>query len=135
MNESYLKAAVCKKMKDLMPGVVIFRHEDKFTGGIPDISVTWNDRTCWVEVKYDRPKSRAKVTGQQKLTLNRLARHGRALLLTYVEDKDYNKTTMIQNCPGGIIGIVPKFDHVWAAETVQEELERNGVAMSHRVLE
>jgi hypothetical protein len=80
MDESYLKSAVCKKLKATLPGAVVFRHEDKFTGGIPDISVTWNDHTCWVEVKYDRPKSRAKVTGQQKLTLGRLSRPRRPRL-------------------------------------------------------
>lgn len=123
MDESYLKRAVCGKLKENMPGAVIFRHEDKFTGGIPDISVTWNDHTCWVEVKYDRPKSRAKVTGQQKLTLARLSRHGRAVLLTYVEDRAHDKTTVIQDGNGTTIGVVPKFDHEWAAEMIQCQLE------------
>jgi hypothetical protein len=125
MDESYLKRAVCEKVKKLLPGAVIFRHEDKFTGGIPDISITWAGRTCWVEVKYDRPKSRAMVTGQQKLTLKRLRRHGRALLLTYTEDKNHDKFTSIQDGGEALIGMAPKFDHQWAAEKIKEELERS----------
>lgn len=124
MDESYLKRAVCQKLKENMQGAVIFRHEDKFTGGLPDIAVTWDDHTCWVEVKYDRPKSRAKVTGQQKLTLSRLMRHGRSLLLTYEESKDHSKWTRIQSGNGTTLGIRKNFDHQWAANMIQDELER-----------
>ena len=51
MNESQFKAAVCKSIRKQLPGAVVFRHEDRLTAGIPDISVTWHGRTVWLEAK------------------------------------------------------------------------------------
>lgn len=51
-----------------MPGATTFRHEDKITGGIPDISVSLNRRTVWLETKDQE----LKTTGLQYENLKRL---------------------------------------------------------------
>jgi hypothetical protein len=50
----------------------VFRHEDAFTGGIPDISISFRGRTVWVEVKLDRPGRRSKMTELQSVVLSSL---------------------------------------------------------------
>ncbi len=52
MIEATIKRQLVRKIKERIPNAVIFRHEDKFTHGIPDISITANHTTVWVEVKY-----------------------------------------------------------------------------------
>jgi hypothetical protein len=88
VNEATLKRRLVKELEREMRGAVVIRHEDHFTGGIPDLSVTWEGTTTWIEVKYDRPGARAKVTPLQKRMLRRLSRHGSAVLLTYMSRKD-----------------------------------------------
>jgi len=71
MNESILKSQLVKLARDTMPGFVIIRHEDRITSGIPDISISGNKKTTWLEVKYGTPKFASK--GIQELMCNRLA--------------------------------------------------------------
>lgn len=79
-SERILKAALCRRLRTL-PGVVVFRHEDRFTGGIPDISVSRDWKTVWIEVKFDR----GCVTRLQDVVLERL----RGFLVTYRENRTY----------------------------------------------
>lgn len=37
-----------------LPGAEVIKHADAATGGIPDLSVTYNGRTSWLEVKLLR---------------------------------------------------------------------------------
>lgn len=54
------KAELVRYLKKYLPLAVVFRHEDHFTSGIPDISVTWKGRTWWIEVKeFPGKKGRA----------------------------------------------------------------------------
>ena len=71
MNESDCKAALCKVLRASLPPAEsrVYRHEDAWTGGIPDISITANGHTLWVEVKLDRPGRRGKVTELQRASL------------------------------------------------------------------
>jgi hypothetical protein len=80
VTEASLKRGLVAAIKDAMPGAVVFRHEDKFTGGIPDLSVTWNGRTVWIEVK----RAGEPVTALQRVTLARIrAQRVPAFLLRY----------------------------------------------------
>ena len=81
MNESDCKAALCKVLRASLPPADsrVYRHEDQYTGGIPDISITANGHTLWVEVKLDRPGRRGKVTELQRTSLLAL----RGYLLTF----------------------------------------------------
>lgn len=83
MRESDCKAALCKILRAALPWGRVFRHEDSFTGGIPDISINSEGRTLWVEVKLDRPGRRGKLTALQGASLHALC----GILLTYQVDK------------------------------------------------
>jgi hypothetical protein len=132
VNEAYLKKRLCDTIKAALPGVVIFRHEDKFTGGIPDCSFTHNDRTCWVEVKYRRPGSPGKLTKLQRLVLGRLVRHGRALVITYVERTNGSLTILVDRPPllqdeevdSNYVECGRTFNHAGAVDYIIEELQR-----------
>lgn len=55
MNEAELKSKFVKLARKELVGSVIIRHEDKITSGVPDISLTWDQRrTAWLEGKYAR---------------------------------------------------------------------------------
>ena len=85
MNEAYLKKRLKEALKKALPGCVVVRHEDKFSAGVPDMSVTWAGVTSWVEVKYQRTGRKVPPTALQELTLVGLAATGApAYLVTYV---------------------------------------------------
>lgn len=57
MNEGTLT----KTFMDLAVGtltrpVKVIKHNDRSTGGIPDVTVIWNGPTSWLEFKYLEPK-------------------------------------------------------------------------------
>lgn len=56
------------KLRKAFPAMVIFRHEDHFTAGVPDTSISFCDRTLWLEIKFGRLRTRA----IQRETLRRL---------------------------------------------------------------
>jgi len=68
-NEARSKAELVKKLKRI-PYLVVLRHEDEFTAGIPDISISLGDRTLWLEIK----RVPYKLRELQHYTLQRLAR-------------------------------------------------------------
>jgi len=73
MNEAQFKGKLVKKLRSALPSLVIFRHEDMFTAGIPDLSVTRpgfpNPATLWLEAKITPSY---KISGIQDRTLWRL---------------------------------------------------------------
>ncbi len=69
MNEAQFKNKFVTRMRSLYPSLVIFRHEDQFTAGIPDISITRSIHTLWLEAKVT-PGER--MGGLQDETLRRL---------------------------------------------------------------
>ena len=78
MTEATLKAALRKAILKRVPKAVVYRHEDHFTAGIPDLSVTLPPRTVWIEVKFAN-RRKAEPTKLQALALRRLD----GVLLTY----------------------------------------------------
>ena len=92
MNESTCKTVLMKKLRAEFPHAVCFRHEDRMTHGIPDLSVTMDKRTSWWEVKYATP--RFESPGIQELTLKRLGKTGYAYYIIF-EDVPTGKTTYI----------------------------------------
>jgi len=131
VNEAYLKKRMCDTVKAALPGVVIFRHEDKFTGGIPDCSFTHSDHTCWVEVKYRRPGNPGKLTERQRLAISRLIKHGRALVVTYVERTDGSLTVLVDKpllkddeMQENYVECGRTFNHAGVADYIIEELKR-----------
>jgi hypothetical protein len=86
----------------LGPAFVVFRHEDLFTGGIADISVTGRGRTSWVEVKIlkageslrkcVRGKAALQLATMEKLAI---ASDGRAWYVIYDLRKPKAPETLI----------------------------------------
>ena len=133
MNEATCKAALCRLLREsVVPrGGVVYRHEDTFTGGIPDISVNLGGRTLWVEVKLDKPGRPGRVTALQEAALLSL----QGVLLRYQLSKDGSLCAVIRNYKPG----APEFDtgiaaprkvrvqvHRVVAAGLLSELERRG---------
>jgi hypothetical protein len=85
MNEATHKTKLVKKGRTLHPGYIFLRHEDLWTSGIPDISITGNKRTVWIEVKFADPDFESK--GNQDLTMLRLSISGLAYYVIFVDDE------------------------------------------------
>ena len=131
MNEAHLKKRLCDETRKLIPGVVIFRHEDKFTAGVPDISFTALGRTVWVEVKYRRKGNQGMLTMQQRITLTKLVKHGRALVVTYNERTDGSLIIAVDRPLGKDDQMLTEFvecgrtfNHVGVAGIILQELTR-----------
>lgn len=57
-----------EKLRKTFPMMVILRHEDHFTAGVPDTSISFDGRTLWLEIKFGRLRTR----DIQRETLRRL---------------------------------------------------------------
>lgn len=141
MNESELKTKLMAAMEVAMPGVVVIRHEDKYTSGIPDISVSWNRQTIWLEVKHVTPRKPFKSRSDQIVMCCKLARQGQCWYVIYHEKTDWIKKTLIvqpddvktwkrddrlefENL-GIYNGVFGSFDHRFIARFVKEEFIEN----------
>ena len=121
MTEAALKGDLVKRFRTRLPAAVILRHEDRFTHGIPDISITYGKRTIWLEVKLADPNFTSK--GIQDLTMLRLANAGFGWFVVYwtknkekrtyiVDPKDIGKP--IEEWENYFDG----FNHDWVVEFV-----------------
>jgi hypothetical protein len=93
MNEASLKSELVRTLRKELLGAVVFRHEDKLTSGIPDISVTWHKKTTWLEAKYLNPHFHSK--GIQELTVRRLSSAGSCFYVLYTNIKGIYSTTIV----------------------------------------
>ena len=93
MTEATLKSTLVKLLRAELRGAVVLRIEDRFTSGIPDIIVSWNQRVSFWEVKYAHPNFASR--GVQELTLLRLARAGVARYLIYAEIRGVKSTHIL----------------------------------------
>lgn len=85
-DESDLKSDLVAAWGKLHPSWPILRHEDVRSCGIPDISITGNGTTLWVEAKLIDENEIFKATGVQIDTCKRLARVGKCVLLFWLPD-------------------------------------------------
>jgi hypothetical protein len=51
MTEATVSAPLMKKLREKLPGSVVFKHADLGLKGLPDCSVTWKGLTLWLEFK------------------------------------------------------------------------------------
>lgn len=122
MNEAILKGTLVDILRANLQGFVVIRHEDRFTHGIPDISVTGNKITTWWEVKYANPDFKSK--GIQDLTLLRLHLAGYANFIIY-KDKKVKRVYIV---PPNLItfstadwpNYAEGFNHLWVVEEVRK---------------
>lgn len=114
-------------LKEAMPGATIFKHADRFTSAIPDISVNWV-QTAWLEVKVaERDRIRwHKNWGVQLYTCRRLASNtGLCWFVIYSETSVglYVPSEVGENCYfGPPIASFTGPDHAAIAHEVQERL-------------
>lgn len=113
MNEAELKAKLMAHIRQNLSGSLAFRHEDKLSAGIPDISVTYRASTIWIEGKMLRDGS-ITDTGLQRQNMKRLERYGKAIYVIWSS----NQTFIVQPCElehfletGDAMGFAPGHDH------------------------
>lgn len=93
-REGNYKDKLVAECRVRLPHYVTIRHEDAWTSGIPDISLTGRGLTTWIEAKHGTPRFAG--TGLQALMLRRLATAGRAWYLIWREDANgADKQTLI----------------------------------------
>jgi hypothetical protein len=95
MNESTLTRGLLKTLRAAFPDGVIIKHSDSYTSGVPDISVTWNGRTTWIEVKFANPRVLDK--GVQALMMKRLANAGSAVYVIYTREKTTHIVKLLEH--------------------------------------
>lgn len=111
MDEAYLKRRLVETIRKEMPGAVVYRHEDTFTAGIPDISVTWRGSTTWIEVKFQRRGRKADLTALQSQAIDRFRAAGAAAwVVRYIETKDGKQTEVRRGADP--TALIPGFDHL-----------------------
>lgn len=93
MTEASIRAALVKKLRQYKDWTVL-RHEDHYTSGIPDISVTGNKITSWWECKL-RKESGLSTKGIQQYTLEQLAKHGYAHYIIFEATAVRNMTRIL----------------------------------------
>jgi len=99
VTEATCKAALARLLrKSLVPrGGIVYRHEDQFTGGIPDVSLSLDGFTVWAEVKLHRPGRKAKTTALQTAALIAL----RGLLVEYAVHPRGRLTVVVRSTWSG----------------------------------
>jgi hypothetical protein len=107
----------------LPPSFVSFRHEDRINAGRPDISITGNNITLWLEVKLADPYIRQR--GIQKLTMLRLGNAGFAYYVIYYDKKKQRSTHIVhpqdmKQWPDESARAAVTFDHSFVSDFILE---------------
>jgi hypothetical protein len=84
MTEATVRASLVKKLR-LYKDWLVLRHEDHYTSGIPDISITGNKITSWIETKFQKTLGLYNK-GIQQYTLEQLDRFGYARYIIYTPE-------------------------------------------------
>lgn len=86
LNEAKISRELCKTLRSELQGpVVVIKHADMMTVGVPDTSVTWAGRTTWLEVKWLNP--RLIDRGAQRLAIRQLAHAGACWYVLYTTER------------------------------------------------
>lgn len=105
--ETQYSAGLVRALRNELTGAVIIRHSDNFIAGIPDMSVTWEGQTYWLEVKVRRPNRSISSRDIQGEMMKRLflASGGRSLWIIY--DEKYNVTRAQWGDDDDLLGTSP----------------------------
>lgn len=100
-NESYYTQKWIRHMREHHPDWTVFKHADAFTAGTPDISVSFNQRTTWVEDKWVPFKPmeiqlwRVLTPGLQMFNMSRLAKVTSAFYMVVAKDYPTTKAPVL----------------------------------------
>jgi len=125
MNEAQLKAALVKHLRKVMTDYTILRHEDRINIGVPDITMTGDGHTTWLEAKYAKPGFTSRES--QEFAMKRLAAHGRCWYLIYETRDGRDRTGFIRPADLNMyrervaaVGLWTNgFDHDWVGRVVR----------------
>jgi hypothetical protein len=81
VRESSVTDRLVSLLTERLFGCVVFKHFDQSTAGIPDVSVTWARKTCWLELKYANPSY--EIRKAQEVTMRRLGVAGLAFFVIF----------------------------------------------------
>lgn len=76
-----------------LPHAIVMSQTGSIHAGIPDLSITWNGKTSWWEVKLGKPT--IKVRGVQEFMMNRLAKEGLAYYIIYQVIRGKKRTGIV----------------------------------------
>lgn len=74
MSEATLKTRVIRKIKETFPHWYVIAHHERTKHGVPDLSITGEGVTIWLELKYAKPALHARSI--QDVTCQKLANAG-----------------------------------------------------------
>lgn len=95
MDEAKIKDDLTAFLRQELLRFVIFRHEDRSTYGVPDLSVTGLTRTSWLEVKFANPECRSR--GNQDLSMLRLGNVGLARYVIFAIENKHRFTYIVES--------------------------------------
>lgn len=133
MTEADVREPCVKLLRDSLPGATIFRLEDKFAAGVPDMVIDYATLTSWGEFKLSDPKRYPKpphVRSRGLQTVRMLqVRHGYFVVyaLRYgssdsrstliVSPREYHAATLAER-PFETVHYVPGFDHQFVVKYI-----------------
>jgi len=82
VNEQTLKRGLMRELHTALPEAVAIRHEDRYTHGIPDLSVSLGQKTSWWEIKLAAPDCESR--GVQRYLCTRLNQTSHCRYVIYV---------------------------------------------------
>lgn len=103
MTEAQATQKLLAEIKKRHPRAVVFKHCDRFTKAIPDISITVAGRTFWLEVKllkvrtFDEDTEWEPDNLVQAETLRRLAREGGRAFWIFIGTDGYQRMIRAYN--------------------------------------
>lgn len=117
MTEGQLTRELIKVIERTMLSAVVLKHAERFTSGIPDMSVTWHGVTSWWECKRTPGFT---LHGLQTLTCRRLAAHGICRYIIFGAERTRivhpNDLESWRDAPVYCAG----YDMAWIAEQVRD---------------
>lgn len=91
-SEKSLLANLLNSLRKEIPRAVIFKHADSWTVGMPDVSISFNYKTTWIEAKLG-PKFSS--TGIQDLTMLRLEKEAHCAKYVVFLQEDKKQTYIV----------------------------------------
>lgn len=96
MNEKDLVSSLVKTLREGLQHFYVVKHSERIIGGtigVPDISITGNKDTTWLEVKFADPTFTS--SGRQELTMLMLANYGHCARYIIYEKRGKDRWTFI----------------------------------------
>lgn len=114
MDEKYLVSALTDLLRKELQHFLVIKHSERVIGGtvgVPDVSVTGNNHTSWLEIKFAKDKEFSSH-GRQELTMLMLANYSHHARYIIFEKRGKNKWTYIVH-PSNLASWKTQFEAVF----------------------